>query len=336
LVNKNIPAFHRRCHGLVQGLARTLLLAPVLLALSVPAAQAQTWPSRPIRMVVAAGAGSSVDVFARLVSERLSKALGQAVIVDPRPGANGTIAAQAVASAKPDGYTLLYAGNSALVVAPLMTKDLPYDAEKDLEPVAPVVYVPLAIAVGAKSAIQNIQELVAGAKTDEVFFATPGAASLSRLIGESINQKAGTRLVNIAYPSSPPAHTDIIGGQVPILIDGLGGIAPHAKSGRMRLLAVSTASRFAGFPDVPSISEAVPGLATPSMNIVMAPAGTPAEVLDLLNRHINEITADPAIASRFIPMGGESAQGSRQDTAAMLREQRVEFRKLMQTANIKP
>jgi tripartite-type tricarboxylate transporter receptor subunit TctC len=310
-----------------------LLLTPLLLGVS--AAHAAPWPERPIRMIVAAGAGSSVDVFARLVAERLTKRLGQPVVVDPRPGANGTIAAQIVATAKPDGYTLLYAGNSALVVAPLMNSNLSYDAEKDLVPVAPVVYVPLAIAVAANSSIQDLQELVTAAKENEVFFATPGAASLSRLIGEGINEKAGTKLVNIAYPSSPPAQTDLIGGQVPVLIDGLGGIAPHAKTGRMRLIAVSTANRFKGFPDAPSISEVIPGLATPAMNIVMAPAGTPSSVIDLLNREINAITADPVVAELFVPMGGESAQGSPTDTEAMLRDQRVSFRKLIEIANIK-
>nr|ADM86731.1 hypothetical protein [Delftia acidovorans] len=279
------------------------LVAAVTLGTIAPAARAQAWPNKPIRLVVAAGAGSSVDVFARLVGDRLSQSLGQPVIVDPRPGANGAIAGQVVTTSKNDGYTLLFAGNSALVIAPLMAKTMPYDGERDLVPVAPVVYVPLAIAVAANSPIRTMQDLIAAAKEKEMFFATPGAASLSRLIGENLNEKAGTRLVNVAYPSSGPAQTDVMGGRIPVLIDGLGGIAPHAKGGRLRLLAVSTASRFKEFLEVPTLSEAVPGLAVPGINSVMAPAGTPVEVLDLLNRRIGEITADPAIAERFLGMG---------------------------------
>ena len=234
-----------------------------------------------------------------------------------------------------DWNTLLFAGNSALVIAPLMAKALPYAGEKAFVPVAPVSYVPLAIAVPSGSAIRSLQDLLAQAKGQEMFFATPGAASLSRLIGENLNEKAGTRLVNVAFPSSGPAQTDVMGGRIPVLIDGLGGIAPHVKSGRMRLLAVSTATRFKEFPDVPTIAEVVPGLVVPGINSIVAPAGTPPEALDLLNRRINEITGDPAIADRFLGLGGEAARGSRDDLDKILREQRSTFRRLIQAANIK-
>ncbi|WP_213958810.1 MULTISPECIES: tripartite tricarboxylate transporter substrate binding protein [unclassified Variovorax] len=315
--------------------ARRLVLLTALALLAAPAVQAQAWPSKPLRLVVAAGAGSSVEVFARLLADRLSRSLGQPVVVDPRPGANGTIAGQVVATAKNDGYTLLFAGNSALVIAPLMAKNLPYDGEKSMVAVAPVSQVPLAIVVPSASPIRSLQELLTQAKAQEMFFATPGAASLSRLIGENLNEKAGTRLVNVAFPSSGPAHTDVMGGRIPVLIDGLGGVAPHVKSGRMRLLAVSTATRFKEFPDVPAIAEVVPGLIAPGINSVMAPAGTPVEVLDLLNRRINEVTSDPAIAERFLGLGGEAIRGSREDLDKLLREQRSTFRRLIQTANIK-
>lgn len=307
-----------------------------LAAMASTAVSAQTaWPTRPVKLVVAAGAGSSVDVFARVLGDRLAQSLGQSFIVEPRPGANGAIAGQAVATAKPDGYTFLFAGNSALVINPLMAKNLAYNGEKDLVAVAPVVYVPLAIAVRDDHPARTIQELLAQSRGKEVFFATPGAASLSRLIGENLNEKAGTKLVNIAYPTSGAAQTDLLGGRVPVLIDGLGGIASQVKSGKLRLLAVSTATRAREFPDVPTIAEAIPGFVVPGINSIVAPAGTPPEIMEILNKRVNEITADRGIVERFATMGGDAATGTRADLDRLLKDQRVTFKRLIEQAKIK-
>ena len=314
---------------------RVIAIAFIAATGSTASAQTAAWPTKPVKIVVAAGAGSSVDVFARVLGDRLSQSLGQPVVIEPRPGANGAIAGQVVATAKPDGYTFLFAGNSALVINPLMAKNLPYNGEKDLVAVAPVVYVPLAIAVRDDNPARTIQELLAQSRGKESFFATPGAASLARLIGENLNEKAGTKFVNIAYPTSGAAQTDLIGGRVPMLIDGLGGIASHVKSGRMRLLAVSTATRAKEFPDVPTIAEAIPGFVVPGINSVVAPAGTPPEILDLMNKKINEITQDGGIADRFATMGGDAASGSRADLERLLKDQHVTFKRLIEQAKIK-
>lgn len=307
----------------------------LIAATSVHAQPAPAWPTRPATFVVAAGAGSSVDVFARVIAERLQAALGQTFLVDAKPGANGTIGTQAVARAKPDGYTFLFAGNSVLVINPLMSKDLPYDIEKDFVAVAPVSFVPLVIAVAPEHPAKTIQQLIAMSKDSESFFATPGAASLSRLIGENVNAKAGTKWVNVPYPTGGAAQTDVIGGRVPVLIDGLGGAGPHAKAGRLRLLAVSTATRSKSFPDVPSLGEAIPGFAVPGINSLVAPAGTPAPILERLNQEIRKITEDKAIGEKFIAMGGEAAVGSRDELERTLKDQRMLFRQLIAGANIK-
>ena len=273
-------------------------------------------------------------MFARVIGERLSQSLGQPFIVEARAGANGGIAATSVAQSKGDGYTLLFAGNSALVINPLMTKNLGYNADKDLVAVAPVVYVPLALGVSVDHPARTLQELITMAKAKEMFFATPGSASLSRLIGENLNERVGTKLANIAYPSSGPAQTDVMGGRIPVLIDGLGGIGPHVKSGRMRLLAVSTETRSKEFPNVPTFAEVIPGFVVPGINSIMAPAGTPVEVLELLNKKINEITRDPAIAERFITMGGDAATGTRAELERLLKDQTTTFKRLIETAKI--
>ena len=329
----NHSFFKRADTGINRGVRSVVA---IFIAITTAVASAQTaWPTRPVKLVVAAGAGSSVDVFARVLGDRLAQSLGQPVIVEPRPGANGAIAGQAVATAKPDGYTFLFAGNSALVINPLMAKNLAYNAEKDLVAVAPVVYVPLAIAVREDHPARTIQELLAQSRGKEIFFATPGAASLSRLIGENLNEKAGTKFVNIAYPTSGAAQTDLLGGRVPMLIDGLGGIASQVKSGKMRLLAVSTATRAKEFPDVPTIAEAIPGFVVPGINSIVAPAGTPPEIMDLLNKRVNEITSERSIVERFASMGGDAATGTRADLDRLLKDQRVTFKRLIEQAKIK-
>lgn len=318
-------------------LIRRAVLATALATTFTGVAHAQAaWPNRPLTFVVAAGAGSSVDVFARVLAERLQRTLGQSVVVDTRPGGNGVIGTQVVTSAKPDGYTFLFAGNSVLVINPLMSKSLPFNVEKDLIAVAPVVYVPLAIAVRPDHPAKTLQDLVADSKSKDSFFATPGSASLSRLIGENINQLAGTRFVNVPYPTGGAAQTDVIGGRVPVLIDGLGGIAAHVKGDRLRLLAVSTQKRAKEFPNVPTIAEAVPGLVVPGINSLMAPVGTPPAILDQLNAKVREILSDPAVAERFAGMGGDAAVGTRAELEALLKGQRVLFRQLIDKANIKP
>jgi len=318
-------------------IVRMAMFAPLFIlmgAASLNASAQEAWPKHPVRIIVAAGGGSSVEIFARVLGDRLSRALGQSFIIEPMPGGNGTIGTRAVVNAKPDGYTFLFAGNSVLVINPLMTKALPYDIEKDLTPVAPVVYVPLAIAVPANSPAHTLKELLDQSREKESFFATPGAASLSRLIGENLNEKAGTKFVNVAYPTGTAAEMDVIAGRVPVLIDGLGGAAPHVKSGKLRLLAVSTATRSKDFPDVPTISEVIPNFVVPGINSLVAPAGTPPQILDLLNKAINDVLKDPDLQQRFISIGGEAASGSRQDLDLILRDQRVTFSKLIEQAGI--
>lgn len=300
-------------------------------------AQAQgAFPNKPLTLIIPGAAGSSTDNIGRIIADRLGQALGQTVVIDIRAGGNGAVGARALAAGKPDGYTLMMPGNSISVLASYTIKNPAYDPEKDFVTVAQVVAIPFGITVGTDHPARSLKDLIALARDKEVFFATPGSASISRLIGEWLNQKTGTRLVNIAYPSSAAAHTDVIGGRVAMMVDGLGGVAPHVKSGRMRLLAVTTQNRVKGFDDTPTAAEVVPGFVVPGFFTLVVPPGTPAEIIDTLNRAARQAMQDPRVNERLAIFGAEAASGSVADAERLLREQRTLFKGLVEQAKIKP
>lgn len=294
------------------------------------------FPSRPITLIVPSAAGSSLDNIARLYGERLGQLLGQPVVIDIRTGGNGAVGARALAAARPDGYTLMFPGNSITVLYPYTVKNPTYDPEKDFVSVALVATIPFGITVAKDHPARSLKDLLAEAKDKEVFVATPGSASISRLIGEWLNQKAGTRLANIPYPSSAAAHTDVIGGRVPVMIDGMGGVAPHINSGRMRLLAVTTQNRARGFADVPTVAELIPGFVVPGFIAVVASPGTPPDAIEAINRATRQVVQDPKLNERFAVFGAEAASGPTTDLDRLLREQRTLFKQLIEQAKIKP
>lgn len=314
---------------------RNILIAAALAACST-LALAQKFPSRPITLIVPGAGGSSTDNIARIYGDRLSQQLGQPVIIDLRAGGNGAVGARALATAKPDGYTLMIPGNSIIVLAPFVTKSPSYDPEKDFVPVAQVVSIPFGIGVGNDQPIHSINDLVAASKQRELFFATPGSASISRLIGEWLKQKGATGLTNVAYPSSAGGHMDVMGGRVPVIIDGLGGIAPHVKAGKIRLLAVTTPARAKTFPTAPTVAESIPGFVVPGFFAVVAPPGTPADVLDTLNSASRAVAADVKLGARYELFGAEAASGSRADLDRLIKEQRTLFKGLVEQAKIQP
>ena len=313
-----------------------MALAASALHASRAAAQAAAWPTKPITLIVPGAGGSSTDNIARVYADSLSRQLGQPIIIDIRAGGNGAVGARALAAAKPDGYTLMMPGNSIIILASLTVENPTYDAEKDFVPVAQVVSIPFGIVAGNDVPVRSIPDLVALAKQKEMFFASPGSASISRLIGEWLKQKGATGLVNVAYPSSAPGHIDVMGGRVPVMIDGLGGVAPHVQSGKMRLLAVTTAARAKAFPDVPTVAETIPGFVVPGFFAVVAPAGTPSEVVDILNRESRVVAQDPALKERYAIFGAEPASGSRAELDRLIRDQRALFTGLVKQAKISP
>jgi tripartite-type tricarboxylate transporter receptor subunit TctC len=280
------------------------LVAALAAALFAGGAYGQAYPDRPIRVVVAFPPGNASDLAARTVAEPLSKRLGQPVVIDNRPGAAGTIGADAVAKAKPDGYTLL-GTSSAFSVTPSVYRKLPYDAERDLMPVAPIGWTVMMLVASSSFPANNVQELVALLKADpgKYSYAHLGAGALSQMVMELLKQMAGVDVVGVPYKGSGQALTDLMGGQLPLMFDGLTSAGPQVKAGRIKALAVSSKSRTRLAPDVPALAEsgvaALKDYDVQAWTGVFAPAGTPKAIVDRLNAELTQIVQNPEVKDRL-------------------------------------
>ena len=250
-------------------------------ALAAPYAQAQSYPSKPIRIVVPFGPGGATDVVARTVADKLATRLGQPVIVENKPGASTMIGADAVAKAAPDGYTLLVSGSSTFSVAPALKERMPYDHQKDLALIALLVKAPLVLVSGPSAPAKSLAELVAlaKAKPGDLGYATFGAGSAPHLLGEMFAHEAGIKVMAVPYKGSAPASMALLGGEIQFAFDTIPSVGPHIKAGKLRPLAVSSTQRSSALPDVPTLAELKLGKATfDGFYGLAAPAGTPAAI----------------------------------------------------------
>lgn len=264
-------------------------------------AGAQAWPSRPIRMIVAFGAGSGSDIRARLIGERLSADLGQPVVIDNRGGANGFLAAEAVARARPDGYTLLFTSNSTHAANPALFRRLPYDPVADFEPVAMVGETPLIIVVNNDLPVRDLAGLVAHAKANPGRLNYASGNTSSRVGAEMFKIATGIDMAYVSYRSNAQGITDVIGGSAQVMFsDATVGI-PQVREGRVRAIGITGKQPIRALPDVPTVEAALglPGFEIHSWSAVFAPAGTPAEIVAKLNAGIREILAQPDIRARM-------------------------------------
>src|SRR5262245_36208576 len=268
-------------------------------------AAAQTYPTRPVRLIVGFAAGSTTDILARLIAPWLSDRLGQQVIVENRPGAAANIATEAVAKAPADGHTLLMVAPTAAINATLYEK-LNYNFLRDLAPVAGVVRVPNVVEVNPSVPANTVPELIdlARAKPGQLAFASAGVGTASHLAGEMFKAKTGTNLVHVAYRGDGPAMTDLIGGQVQVGFATMTASIGHIRSGRLRPLAVTTTARSDVLPDLPAVADFVPGFEASSWFGVAAPKDTSSEIVELLNREVNAGLDDPRIKERLADMSG--------------------------------
>ena len=284
-------------------------------------AWAQSWPSRPIRMVVPLSPGGFADVPGRILAARLSSSLGYNVFVENRPGAGGTIGADFVAKSAPDGYTLLFTGTPHVISA-WIYKKLPYDALKDFEPVALVASGPYVLVVNPQLPVHSVRELVAAAKAQpgKIDYASSGNGSAQHLVSALFASMAGIELNHVPYKGSAPAMQDLLGGQVKVSFAGIPNVLPHVKAGRLRALAVSTPQRSPDLPDVPTAAEAgVPGYqATLWLNLA-APAGTPGEIVQRVYAETAKALQDVELQQNFRAAGVEASPLSPQELAGFMR-----------------
>lgn len=299
---------------------------------------AEPFPLHPLRIVVPTGAGGVTDVVARVVAQKLGERLGQQVIVDNRPGAGGVPGSQIVATAAPDGYTLLMVFPSHAVNPTLVSK-LPYDSVKSFAPITLVSVVAPVIVVSASSPARSVQDLIALAKdkAGSLNFGSVGSGSLAHLSGELFRAMAGLRVTQVFYKGSPQVMTALVGGEIQVYFAAsMGTVFPHLKSGRVRVLGVATRERLPFLPEVPPVADTVPGYEVQGWNGLLAPAATPRAIVDQLNREIVSIVKTPQFAEQFAPEGIVPVGNSPDHFAQVISEDIAKWAKVIRSAGIRP
>jgi tripartite-type tricarboxylate transporter receptor subunit TctC len=298
-------------------------------------ANAQTWPSRPVRLVVGFGAGSSADILARLMSQWLSERLGQQFIVENRTGAGGNIATEAVVRSPADGYTLLLAGSNDAINTKLYD-NLSYNFIRDIEPIAALIRVPNVMVVNPSVPAATVPEFIAYAKANpgKINMASVGTGTVPHVAGELFNIMAGVNLVHVPY-RGPAALNDLIGGQVQVMFPPIDISVEHIRIGKLRALAVTSAKRSEILPDVPTLGEFLPGFEASVFLGIGAPKSTPAAIVGRLNKEINAALADPNLKARYADLGAIVLGGSPADFGKLIAEDAEKWGKVIRVANIK-
>jgi tripartite-type tricarboxylate transporter receptor subunit TctC len=320
-------------------IVRRVALA-LMAALMIPLiAHAQAWPTRqPIKFVIPYPPGGASDVTARILGVKLSESLGQAVVIENRPGANGIIALESVAKAAPDGYTILMANLGPNAINPVVYNKLPYDAIKDFAPITLTSVVPQIVVVAPALPIKSVQDLIAYAKANpgKLTFASAGNGASNHLSGELFNAMAGIKMVHVPYKGDAPGMTDVMSGAVGVAFPTAVAAMPHVKSGRLRAIAVTSAKRIASLPDVPTVAEAgLAGYEAVSWGGVMAPAGTPPEIINRFNVEINRILKLPDVAEKLSSLGAEIVGTTPDEFATYLKAEIAKWGKVARDNNVK-
>jgi len=320
------------------------IVLPIILgttaALLGPAvAVAQTWPSRPITIVVPFPAGPALDLVARQIGAKIAGPLGQAVVIENRTGANGAIGSNAVARSAPDGTVLLAATAGTHVTAVHLVKSLPYDPVKDFTPIIAAVEPVTCLAVAASLPVNTVQELIAYAKQhpDELSYGSSGVGSVFHLMGELFNGTAGVKIKHVPYRGVAPAMQDVIGGHIPMVFIAVANAEAAAKAGQVKILAVLEPARYAKLPDVPSMSEIIPAFRKPSSWFgFFGPAGLPQPIVTRLNAEMGKALAEPEVARNFEASGYAPIGGTPQQFADLLNDGIERYGAIIKAAGIQP
>ena len=302
-------------------------------------ARADQWPTRPVRFVVPFAAGGTTDILARVVAAKISEEFGQQFVVENKPGAGGNIAADFVAKAEPDGYTFVVGTPGTHAINQFVFKNMPYDQIKDIAPVIIIARVPNLCSVTNSLPVKSVAELIAYAKSKpgELFYGTPGLGSTAHVSTELFKSMTGVEMTHVPYKGSAPALTDLIAGRVHLMIDNLPAAQSFAESGAIRPLAVSSATRWPGLPDLPTIAEAgVPGYEASSWFTLGAPAKTPKQIIEKLNASVDKFLKTEDGIARLRKLGAEPAGGSPADMQAYVLAETEKWGKVAKFAGIKP
>lgn len=306
------------------------------LAMGVSLAQAQTWPLKPVTIVVPFPAGGTTDVLARAVSSKLSVVLGQPVVVENKPGAGATMGAELVAKSVPDGHTLLM-GAVHHTVATHVYKNLRYSFEKDFAPITTVALVPNVLTVNAASPYRSVKELVAAARVsaDKLSYGSNGNGTAQHMIGTQFQLETGVQLLHVPYKGSAPLTTDLLGGQVDISFDTLTPVLPFIKEGKLRALAVTTAKRASGLPQVPTLQEAgVPNISIGTWFGLLAPTATPKALVTRLNSELVKIIQSADFKRQMLDIGAEPVGNKPEEMARQIREETEKFAQLVKLGKV--
>jgi tripartite-type tricarboxylate transporter receptor subunit TctC len=323
-------------HRFVVGFGLSLRFLALAAASGIAAAQG-AYPDRPITFLVSYPAGGSVDVTARILQGPLTKDLGQQVVVDNRGGAGGTIATAAVAKAKPDGYTLLVTLSSH-TINPWIYDKLPFDTRKDFVPVSLVASTPQVLVAHPSFSASSLSDLLTAAKAagTPIPYGSAGVGSPGHIAGELLRMKStGTKFSHVPYRGGGPATIAVLGGEIPLLWVSLPAIAQHVKSGKVKALAVSTMERVSTLPDVPAVSELIPGFRVDAWNAVFAPAGTPPDVVKRLERSIMAVTRQPEIRQALLDQGAVAVGSSSDDLGKLVETELQLWQTVTREANMK-
>jgi tripartite-type tricarboxylate transporter receptor subunit TctC len=317
----------------------SVVVAISLTSFAAVTASAQSYPNRLIKLVLPFPAGGPTDGAARLIAERLSASLGQTVVIENRAGgAGGTVGAKSVATADPDGYTLLFTPPGPLVTAPLIFKSVGYDPVKDFAPVATIFSSPQVLVVNPAVPAKSMRELVAYAKANpgKVSYASPGFGTQPHLLGEMLKLETGTDIVHVPFRGSAPAFTDLLAGQVQVFFDTVTFLLPHVEAGKVRPLAIADEARSLQLPNVPTTAESgFPKLQGTYWTAIVAPAGTPPDVINKLNAAINAITTSKEMEETLSKLSAKAKVGSPADFKAFMAAETRKWGEVITAANIK-
>jgi tripartite-type tricarboxylate transporter receptor subunit TctC len=299
-------------------------------------ASAQAYPARAVRIIVGNPPGGSVDIHARIIGQWLSERLGQPFVIEHRPGAGGNIGGEAAANAAPDGYTLLLSGINYAISATLYDK-LNYSFIRDLAPVAGITRAANVMEVNLSVPVKTVPEFIAYAKDNpgKINMASTGIGASPHLSGELFKLMTGVNMLHVPYRGNAAALTDLLGGQVQVLFDSISSSIEHIRAGKLRALAVTTATRSAALPDVPTVAESVPGYEVSVWFSLSAPRNTPAEIINTLNKEINAGLADPKVKARLAELGGAPMPMTPPELGKLVADEIEKWGKVIRTANIK-